>query len=180
VPHIQIDNDLPGITGLLKQRPDTGGPMGQMAEALLRGPLSLTQGERELIAAYTSERNETPFCSASHSAFAAAQLEGGYDLVKAVLHEPETAPITPLLKSLLRIAAEVQGPVKAVSDEAIAAARAEGADDAKIHDTVLVAAAFCMINRYVTCLDTELPKDPGYYDEGAKRILGQGYAATLT
>lgn len=180
MPHIQIDNDLPGIAGLLRQRPDTGSLIGQMADALLRGPLSLAQGERELIAAYTSKLNETKFCEDSHSAFAAAQLEGGSELVTLVLQGPQSAPITPLMKALLRIAAEVQGPVKPISEEAIAAARAEGADDAKIHDTVLIASAFCMVNRYVTGLDTKLPDDPGYYVEGVRRILGDGYAETLT
>jgi uncharacterized peroxidase-related enzyme len=179
MPHIEITNDLPGITGLMVQRPDTAGPLNQLAETMLRGPLSLSRGERELIAAYTSDLNETPFCAGSHSAFAAAQLEGGQDLVKAVLHEPDDAPITPRLRALLRIAAEVRGPVQGISPEAMAAARAEGADDDQIHDTVLIAAAFCMFNRYVTCLDTALPTDPGYYEEGAKRIVSQGYSATL-
>jgi uncharacterized peroxidase-related enzyme len=180
MPHIRIDNDLPGIAGLLRQRPDTGALINAMADALLRGPMSITPGERELIAAYTSERNETPFCAGSHSAFAAAQLEGGKDLVLAVLADADTAPVTPLMRSLIRIAAEVMGPVKVLADETVAAARAAGADDAQIHDTVLVASAFCMVNRYVTCLGTDLPESPGYYEEAARRILGDGYAATLT
>jgi uncharacterized peroxidase-related enzyme len=180
VPHIRIDNDLPGIGGLVRQRPDTGSLINTMAEALLRGPMSLTPGERELIAAYTSERNETPFCAGSHSAFAAAQLEGGKELVQAVLIDPETAPLTPRIRSLIRIAAEVQEPVHVLADETVAAARAAGADDAQIHDTVLVASAFCMINRYVTCLGTDLPESPAYYEEAAKRVIGEGYVATLT
>jgi uncharacterized peroxidase-related enzyme len=179
MPHIEITNDLPGIAGLMKHRPDTAGPLGRLADTLLRGPMSLSRGERELIAAYTSNLNETPFCSGSHGAFAAAQLDGGQDLVKAVLHDPDDAPITPLLRSLLRIAAEVRGQVKGVSPEALAAARAEGADDDQIHDTVLIAAAFCLYNRYVTCLDTVLPTRPNYYEDGAKRIVAQGYTATL-
>jgi uncharacterized peroxidase-related enzyme len=179
MPHIEINNDLPGIAGLMKQRPDTAGPLSQLADTLLRGPMSLSRGERELIAAYTSNLNETPFCSGSHGAFAAAQLDGGHDLVKAVLLDPDNAPITPRLRALLRIAAEVRGPVKGVSAEAVAAARAEGADDDQIHDTVLIAAAFCLYNRYVTCLDTELPTESDYYDEGAKRIVSEGYTATL-
>ncbi|WP_371482566.1 carboxymuconolactone decarboxylase family protein [Kitasatospora sp. NBC_00315] len=176
MPHIGISNDLPGITGLMVQRPDTAAPLNQLAETLLRGPGTLSRGERELIAAYTSELNETQFCSASHSAFAAAQLEGGRDVVKAVLHDLDEAPVTPRLRALLRIAAEVRGPVRALSPEVVAAARAAGAGDDEIHDTVLIAAAFCLYNRYVSCLDTELPTDPGYYEEGAERIVTRGYA----
>lgn len=175
--HIKITNGQPGITGLMIERPDTAAPLNQLAETLLRGPMSLSRGERELIAAYTSELNTTPFCSGSHSAFAAAQLDGGHDLVASVLRGPDDAPITPRMRALLRIAAEVRGEVRAVSDEAVAAARAEGADDAEIHDTVLIAASFCLFNRYVTCLDTEVPGDPAYYDQAAQRIVTHGYGA---
>ncbi|WP_328499716.1 carboxymuconolactone decarboxylase family protein [Streptomyces sp. NBC_00457] len=177
MPHIAIDNDQPGIRGLMIQRPDTAAPLSQLAETLLRSPLSLPPGERELIAAYASHLNSTPFCSGSHGAFAAAQLDGGHELVDAVLANPDTAPITPRLRALLRIAAEVCGPVRPLTADTVAAARATGSDDAQIHDTVLIAAAFCMYNRYVTCLDTELPDDPGYFEEGAKLIVAQGYAS---
>ncbi|MER6288540.1 carboxymuconolactone decarboxylase family protein [Streptomyces sviceus] len=177
MPHIAIDNDQPGIRGLMAQRPDTAGPLNQLAETLLRSPMSLPTGERELIAAYASHLNSTPFCSGSHGAFAAFQLDGGHELVDAVLANPDTAPITPQLRGLLRIAAEVCRPVQPLTDATVEAAREAGADDAQIHDTVLIAAAFCMYNRYVTCLDTELPNDPGYFDEGAKRIVTQGYTS---
>jgi uncharacterized peroxidase-related enzyme len=175
--HINLDNDLPGISGLMRNRPDTAAPLNQLAEVMLRGPLTLSRGERELIAAYTSELNETPFCAGSHSAFAAAQLEGGYDLVKAVLHDVDEAPVTPKMRALLRIAGQVRGEVKPLPAELVAAAREEGATDEEIHDTVLIAASFCLFNRYVTCLDTDIPTDMSVYDESAERIVNRGYAA---
>jgi uncharacterized peroxidase-related enzyme len=175
--HISLNNDLPGISGLMRNRPDTGAPLSQLAEALLRGPLSLSRGERELIAAYTSDLNQTPFCAGSHGAFAAAQLEGGHDLVKSVLHDVDQAPVTPKLRALLRIAGQVRGEVRALPAELLDAARAEGATDDEIHDTVLIAASFCLFNRYVTCLDTDIPTDPDVYEQGAKRIVSQGYTA---
>ncbi|GAA2230658.1 carboxymuconolactone decarboxylase family protein [Streptomyces amakusaensis] len=178
MPHIELSNDLPGISGLLAHRKDTGAPLSQLVETLLRGPSPLSRGERELIAAYVSELNGTRFCSASHSAFAAAQLEGGQDLVKAVLHQPDTAPVSERLRALLRIAAEVREQPHPVSDAAVAAARAEGAGDTEIHDTVLIAAAFCMYNRYVDALGTALPAEPGYYTEAARRITSQGYVGS--
>ncbi|WP_367318503.1 carboxymuconolactone decarboxylase family protein [Streptomyces sp. HUAS ZL42] len=177
MPHIAIDNDEPGIRGLMTQRPDTAAPLSQLAETLLRSPMSLPRGERELIAAYASHLNSTPFCSGSHGAFAAAQLDAGHTVVDAVLANPDTAPIAPRLRALLLIAAEVCGPVRSLSADTVAAARATGADDAQIHDTVLIAAAFCMYNRYVTCLDTELPDRPGYFEEAAKWIVTQGYVS---
>ncbi|MER5757134.1 carboxymuconolactone decarboxylase family protein [Streptomyces sp. NPDC002088] len=179
MPHIAIDNNEPGIRGLMTQRPDTAAPLSQLAETLLRSPMSLPPGERELIAAYASHVNSTPFCSGSHGAFAAAQLEEGPKVVDAVLANPDTAPITPRLRALLRIAAEVCGPVQSLRADIVAAARATGADDAQIHDTVLIAAAFCMYNRYVTCLDTALPDDPGYFGDAAKWIVAQGYVAEI-
>ncbi|MEV5681553.1 MULTISPECIES: carboxymuconolactone decarboxylase family protein [unclassified Streptomyces] len=175
MPHITITNDLPGIRGLMAHRRDTAAPLNHLANTLLREPASLSPGERELIAAYVSHLNSTPFCSGTHGAAAAAQLDGGQATVDAVFTGPDSAPVTPRLRALLRIAAEVQRQARPVSDDAVAAARAEGAEDDDIHDTVLIAAAFCMYNRYVSCLATELPAEDSYYGEAADRIVGQGY-----
>jgi uncharacterized peroxidase-related enzyme len=175
VPHIAIDNDLPGIIGLMTGRPDTAAPLNHLANVLLREPASLSPGERELIAAYVSHLNSTPFCSGTHGAAAAAQLDGGLDTVTAVFTGPESAPVTPRMRALLLIAAEVQTVARPVSDAAIAAARAEGAGDSDIHDTVLIAAAFCLYNRYVSCLATDIPAEDGYYEEAGRRIAGRGY-----
>ncbi|WP_335934858.1 carboxymuconolactone decarboxylase family protein [Streptomyces sp. PTD5-9] len=175
MPHIEIRNDLPGIRGLMADHPDTAEPLNRLAETLLRSPRSLPRGERELIATYVSELNRTRFCSDTHGAAAAVQLEGGAELVRAVLADPDRADISPRLRALLRIAAEVQEQARPVSDLAIAAARAQGAGDDEIHDTVLIAAAFCMYNRYVDCLATTLPAHPGYYAETGRRIVSHGY-----
>ncbi|MEU0743849.1 carboxymuconolactone decarboxylase family protein [Streptomyces sp. NPDC006134] len=178
MPHIEITNDLPGISGLFAQRPDTAVVLSQLAETLLRsGSSPLGRGERELIAAYVSHLNRTAFCAASHSAFAAAQLDGGADLVAAVLADVDTAPVGPLMRALLKVAAEVQQKAAPVPDEVIAAARAEGATDAHIHDTVLIAAAFALFNRYVNGLATDLPSDPSFYDVAAGLIVRHGYGA---
>lgn len=176
MPHVETANGPSGINGLLVQWPDTGAVLTQLAETLPRcGESPIGRGERELIATYVSELNHTRFCSDSHSAFAAAQLEGGADLVRAVLADADTAPVPSLFKALLRIAAQVQAQAQPVSHEAITAARAEGATDRHIHDTVLIAAAFCMFNRYVNALATELPSDPPYYRTAADRIVNRGY-----
>lgn len=179
MPHIALTNGLPGIRGLMTERPDTAAPLNALADALLRGPSPLSRGERELIASYVSELNETRFCADTHGAAAAAQLAGGADLVKAVHHHVDTAPLSPLLRALLRIAAEVRDAARPVPDDMVAAARAEGATDAHLHDTVLIASAFCMYNRYVSGLDTELPGEPGYYEESGRRITAHGYAPII-
>jgi AhpD family alkylhydroperoxidase len=89
-------------------RPETAKPMRELAEVLLRGPSTLTGGEREMIAAFVSSRNDCHFCQASHSAAAAHHLGGSYATVDAVKHDYQTAPVSAKLKALLAIAANVQ------------------------------------------------------------------------
>jgi len=173
--HIELINDLPGVAGLFQYRPETAGPLNALAEVLLRGPNTLSRGERELIAAYVSGRNECLFCASSHSAFAAAQLPEGMPLVDQVRADPERAPISPKLRALLAIAGAVQRSGHDVTADLVTTARDAGASDVEIHDTVLIAAAFCMFNRYVDGLATFAPDDPAVYGAIAGRILTQGY-----
>lgn len=166
---------LPGIQGLLKYRPETAGPLMALAETLLRGPNSLSPGERELIAAHVSALNECDFCRDSHSAVAAAQLPGGLTLVEQVRADPAAAPVSAKLRALLRIAEAVRRDGRDVTEQLVAEARTADASDAEIHDTVLIAAAFAMFNRYVDGLGTRTPDDPRAYEAAAKRITTSGY-----
>ncbi|MBE1492611.1 carboxymuconolactone decarboxylase family protein [Plantactinospora soyae] len=178
--HIDLgvnEKEFPGISGPMQFRPETAKPLNELAEVLLRSPNTLTSGERELIAAYVSGGNECRFCCASHSAFAAAQLDGGIGVVNLVVADPDAAPISAKLRALLRIAAAVREGGRTVTTELVAAARAEGATDIEIHDTVLIAAAFCMYNRYVDGLATFAPEDPEQYAKRAQRIVESGYGA---
>ena len=180
--HIELGVDetlFPGISGPLLYRPLTAGPMTELAEALLRGENTLSRGERELIAAYVSNLNDCFFCATSHSAFAALQIDGGAPLVEQVKLDPAAAPISDKLRALLAIAGKVQTGGKSVTSDDVAAAREHGATDLEIHDTVLIAAAFCMYNRYVDGLATWAPTDPRAYDEMGRRIVEQGYLAPV-
>jgi len=175
MPHISLNSGEPGIRGLLRFRPETGRPLSELVEVLLRGPGTLTPGERELIAAYVSALNDCQYCSSSHSATAAAQLPGGMALVDQVRADASHAPVSGKLKALLEIAAAVQRGGLQVTDGLIARARAAGATDLEIHDTVLIAAAFCMLNRYVDGLATIAPQDPAVYAAGAQHLIKEGY-----
>ena len=178
--HIDLgldENGFPGIQGLLRYRPETARPLMMLAEVLLRGPSTLTPGERELIAAYVSELNDCAYCARSHAAFAAAQLPEGVRLVDEVRADLETAPITAKLRSLLRIAAAVREDGRNVTAWLVADACTEGATDQEIHDTVLIAAAFAMFNRYVDGLGTLAPDSPDAYLHGVHRIVKDGYLA---
>jgi len=175
VPHIDLGNDEAGIRSLFLYRPETALPMRMLAETLLRGPSTLTRGERELIATYVSSRNGCSYCTASHAACASAQLPGGAALVDQVRADLGTAPVSPKLAALLRIAAAVQDSGKSVGDGDVAAAREAGATDLEIHDTVLIAAAFCMYNRYVDGLGTIVRPDEAAYEAAAVVTVTGGY-----
>jgi len=173
--HIKLPEGLPGIVGPLTFSPETAKPLTDLAEVLLRGPNTLTSGEREMIAAHVSYRNECDFCQLSHSAAAAAHLGGNYDLVDCVKSDPESAPVSDKMKALLNIAGKVQKGGKQVTSEDVARARANGATDKEIHDTVLIAAAFCMYNRYVDGLATTQPLEREAYYEMGQRMAHEGY-----
>lgn len=177
--HIPVADGLPGIRGLLGFRPETARPLGELAEVLLRGPSTLTRAEREMIAAHVSFRNDCHFCHSCHAAIAAEHLGGSeadYALVGQVERDPAGASISTKMKALLLIAGLVQRDGKDVTAEAVAAARAAGATDLELHDTVLIAAAFCMFNRYVDGLGTWQPDDPALYREMGRANTQRGYA----
>jgi uncharacterized peroxidase-related enzyme len=174
--HIDLPDGFPGITAGFAFRPETATPMRALAEVLLRGPNTLTSGERELIATFVSARNGCHFCRASHRAAAAHNLGGDYDLVDAVQRDPDTAPVTPKMKALLAIAGKVQQDGKSVTGADITRARTEGATDVEIHDAVLIAAAFAMFNRYVDGLATFTPTGHDAYDQMGRRMATDGYA----
>ena len=179
MPHIDLPEGVPGILAPMMFRPETAKPMNELAEVLLRGDHTLSRGERELIAAYVSKLNRTVFCEKAHSAFAALQLDEDWELVESVKKDPATADITPKLRALLNIAGKVQKSGLDVTEADVAAARAEGATDIEIHDAVLIAAAFCMYNRYVDGLATWAPDQHELYVENAKHIVANGYANAI-
>jgi hypothetical protein len=80
---------------------------------------------------------------------------------------------------LLGIAASVQKNGKNVSEGQIKLARIYGATDTEIHDTVLIAAAFCMFNRYVDGLGTWAPQDRQFYVNRAPQRALDGYQSSV-
>ncbi len=172
---IKVPEGVPGIRSLVMFRPETGRYLYELAQVLLRGESPLTEAERELIAAYVSHLNDCTFCRNSHAA--AARCLYGVDSPKVdeVLNDMQHAGVSPKLKSLLHIAGKVQQLGKEVKEEDIAAARILGAGDRDIHDTVLIAATFCMFNRYVDGLGSLTPTDPVTYMEMGVRMAENGY-----
>jgi uncharacterized peroxidase-related enzyme len=157
-------------------RPEVIGPLNGLVDLLLRSSEGISPGERELIATYVSSLNDCFYCQTTHGAVAAAHLQGDADLVLQVKRDYTTAPISGKLKALLAIAALVQKGGKSVTGDAVERARAEGATDLEIHDTVLIAAAFCMYNRYVDGLDTWAHRDAELYRSRGEHVARVGYA----
>jgi uncharacterized peroxidase-related enzyme len=156
-------------------RPETAKPLNELAEILLHAPNSLAAGERELIATYVSSLNDCYFCQTVHGAIAAAHLNDDEELVRRVKADFRHADISDKLKALLAIAGKVQEGGKHVTASDVEEARAAGASDIEIHDTVLMAAAFCMYNRYVDGLATWQPKDEELYRQRGKKTAKDGY-----
>jgi uncharacterized peroxidase-related enzyme len=177
--HIEFADGLPGVRGPLAYSPATTKPLCDLVDVLLYGPHTLTAAEREMIAAYVSSENECYYCHSCHGSSAAQHLGGGqadYELIDQVKQNYEMAPISHKMKALLAIAGKVQKGGKHVTTDDIERARQYDATDKEIHDTVLIAAAFCMFNRYVDGLDTWQPRDPEMYREIGKQTASLGYA----
>lgn len=175
MPYIDLGSNLPGVTGLLEYRKDTGDLLRELTQLLLRGPSTLTEAERELIATAVSSANACIYCTTSHAAAADAYREDDISLAQQVAADYRTAPVSDKLKTLLQIALHVQENGTAVTQHDIDRATATGATDREIHDTVMIAALFCFYNRYVDGLGTYAPADPEYYRSMAVRLKERGY-----
>ncbi|WP_328993316.1 peroxidase-related enzyme [Kribbella sp. NBC_01245] len=179
-PHIAVPDGLPGMAGLMAYKPSLGSRIQAFAQELLRGPSPLSPGERELIAAFVSSRNECYFCAHLHTGVAAYLLDSDRDAVCTVIADVDTAPVSDKLRALLTIAAKVANSGRDVTSADIAGARAAGAEDEDIHDAVLVAAAFCMFNRYVDGLRAITPRDDAVYDRIGRVRADDGYLSSPT
>jgi len=177
---IPLSEPMPGIRGLMLSYPETAAPLNALANALLVKDKGINRYERELIAAYVSRGNQCKFCHRSHRAFAeAVALPEELQLAQNLFDQnqtPDVAGLSPKMQALLAIADQVRVAAWQVTPDMIENARKAGADDETIHDAVLIAALFCMYNRYVDGLGTFAP-DFGdqYYDEAAKRVTDRGY-----
>jgi len=176
--HIALPDNLPGIRGPMTFRPETAAPLNELVDVLLRGPHSLTPAERELIATVVSSRNDCQYCQTIHGAVAAHHLNGDDGLVVSVKTDFQRAAISEKLKALLVIAGKTAEGGTHVTTGDVERARAEGATDLEIHDTVLIAAVFCMCNRYVDGLATWAPTDPDFYRQRAAIVAEHGYAGS--
>jgi uncharacterized peroxidase-related enzyme len=174
MPYIPLKENLPGITGLLDYRKDTALPIRELTQILLRGQSTLSEGERELIATIVSQGNECAFCTAAHTAAADILMEDG-TITEKIKKDINTAPVSDKMKALLTIAGAVQKNGKLVTLQMVEEARARGATDMELHDTVLIAALFSLYNRYVDGLASVTPADPAFYTRLGHILKDKGY-----
>ncbi|MCW6003132.1 carboxymuconolactone decarboxylase family protein [Micromonospora sp. CPCC 205371] len=152
--------------------------VADLMHELLRGDSPLSAAEREAIGAYVSRRNECEFCARSHGA-TAAHLDASEELREAALVGPDAEGIPPKLRALLAVAGAIVEGGHRVTDKLVEAAREAGATDEELHDTVLIAAAFCMVNRYVDGLGAVTPTEDAAYDQMGVRLARDGYRRVL-
>lgn len=174
--YIKLPEGLPGIRGPMALRPETTKPLNEFAEILMRSDNSLSRADREIIGTHVSYLNDCFFCQNAHGGLAQHYVGCDLEQMDFIKMNPEKAPISDKLKALLAIAGSVQKGGKHVTPEQIERAKNQGATDLEIHDTVLIAAAFCMFNRYVDGLGTWAPEDRMFYVNRAKSRAEEGYA----
>ncbi len=175
MPYIKTPDSTPGIRGLMNFRPDAALALNQLAQTLLADAASLSRSEREMIASFVSHQNDCLFCMKTHGAIAAHLPGCNTELMQSVWSDYASAPVSDKLKALLNIADHVRVSGRNVTEDDIARARDLGASDMDIHDTVLIAATFCMFNRYVDGLGATTPDDPALYEMIGRQRAAEGY-----
>ena len=175
MPHIDVDPNLPGIRQLMAFSPETAAPMGMLANLMLRTNEGLSMAEREMIATHVSYLNDCFYCQHSHGEIVSCYLNDNNALINQIKKDYQQADISDKMKALLTVAGSVQKGGKHVTQQQIDDAKNAGATDKDIHDTVLIAAMFCMFNRYVDGLATNTPTDLSTYPLRARQIADHGY-----
>jgi uncharacterized peroxidase-related enzyme len=172
---VALPAGIPGIRAPLTAYPDTAGPILAVAQAALRGPSSLSEAERELLATAVSVENQCWFCARSHGAAARVLLGSDAAWVDDVLDGRTPAGVPAKLAALVDLARAVARSCHGATPDVEAACRRAGATDRDLHDTVLVAAAFSLFNRYVDGLGAPEPSDPAAYVPMGERLARSGY-----
>jgi uncharacterized peroxidase-related enzyme len=174
--HMKLTHPLPGIAGLLVTRTDTATPLTDLAEMLLRKSTpTFSSVDRELVASYVSFLNNCIFCSESHGG-AANHYADQSDFAQKVWMDAEKNAPSDRTRALLAIAKKVQSTDFKVGKDLVQKALDFGATENDVHDTVLIAAAFCMYNRYVDGMGTTCaPRGDASYVAMGRDLAVDGY-----
>ena len=143
------------------------------AERLMRGPSPLSEGERELIAAYVSGINSCRYCHGVHS-----RVAGAFGIEVAefdkLMTNMDLASIEPKLKPLLNCVRKLtEAPSRMTESDAAAVYDAGWSDEALFH-AVAICAYFNQMNRLVD--GTGIIGTAEAYSVAARRLADRGYA----
>ncbi|MGW2310744.1 carboxymuconolactone decarboxylase family protein [Actinomadura luteofluorescens] len=164
---------VPDAAKLVFYRPDFYGARAKaFTHEAMRGTSDWSVGDRELMAAYVSQVNETAFCVRAHTATASRAYQDG-PRVAAVLAYLESAPIEEPLRATLRILGKLtrEGTVGAEDMREVLAA---GASPRQIEDALAVCAAFNVTDRLADAFGFALLTPEGF-EAGADHLLKRGY-----
>ncbi len=143
------------------------------AQSLLRGPSPLSEGERELIAAYVSGLNSCEYCYGIHAQTASA-FGISESILEGLMDDIADAEVDEKLKPILRYVKKLtETPSRMVPADAQAVFDA-GWDETALFHAVAVCAYFNLMNRIVEGTGVSVPS--GEYAARGARLAELGYS----
>jgi AhpD family alkylhydroperoxidase len=164
---------VPDAARITFYRPDFYGThMKKFTQEAMRGRSTWSVGDRELMAAYVSEVNDSPFCIGAHTATAARAYQDR-ERVTAVLADLDSAPITEGLRATLGMLGKLTR-LGTLSADDVRAALSAGVSHQQIEDALAVGFAFNTTDRLANAFAFEMLSQEGF-EAGAKYLLKRGY-----
>src|SRR5262245_18558194 len=164
---------VPDAAKLVFYRPDFYGSRAkEFTHEAMRGPSAWSVGDRELMAAYVSQANESAFCVGAHTA-TAGQAYQDAPKVAAVLADLESAPIEEGLRATLRRLGKLTREGKADAGD-MRQVLSAGVSRQQVQDALAVGAAFNTTGRLADAFGFEVLSPEGF-EAGAKYLLKRGY-----
>jgi AhpD family alkylhydroperoxidase len=164
---------VPDAAKLVFYRPDFYGARAkEFTHEAMRGPSDWSVGDRELMAAYVSQVNESAFCVGAHTATASRAYQDG-PRVAAVLADLESAPIEQPLRATLRMLGKLTREGK-LSAEDMREVLSAGVSPQQVEDALAVCVAFNTTDRLADAFGFEVLSPEGF-EAGAKYLLKRGY-----
>jgi uncharacterized peroxidase-related enzyme len=162
---------VPQIAHLFAFKPDRTDHLAAFTHGVMRGPSPLSPGQRELIAAFTSRRNNCPFWIGSHAAVA-AELLGNKALVQAVLDDYRTAPFSDAEKTLFAFVEKMNAQSNQIRQDDIDAVKAAGWTDEAVYDAITVCALFRFYNAWIDATGVHDMPAAAYEMSGKRMVPG--------
>lgn len=173
MPYLKNLPENAGPPSIFTRYPDIYGPFSEMSEALMNGPSSLGQAEREIVLAFAAGSMGCGFVFTGHSEVAYAWgVERG--ILERLLDDIETAPVDAKLKALLRYVRKLAATPNDVSQPDVDAVLDAGWDEQALHDSIAITARAAFMHRLVAGYGFN-PLDPAVAQAHAHKRVEHGY-----